>query len=348
MGGPEAGGPAPPWQIGRGTIPETILGYVVRHTARHQLGLAALSVLVFGLATVPLELQRRIINTLVARGPFETVLWLALLYVGVALAEQSLKLALNVYRGWVAENTVRRLRGLVGEIAGASQANANLSGASQAGSGEEAGVQISMVLEEAEPIGGFTGMSLSEPLLQGGILASVVGYMVYLDWRLALLGLAFFLPQTLFVPLLQRAINSRARSRILVKRGISSGLVVNATGRRSGWGWTLDPIGRVFELNMGIYRLKFTMNLLMNMMHHLAVASTLCFGGWQVLQGEIEVGTVVAMVGGLGKLNDPWGDLVNWARELAVVGIKYRLFSGVLTGLSAGPRPAAGRDNPST
>jgi ABC-type bacteriocin/lantibiotic exporter with double-glycine peptidase domain len=340
MGGPEAGDPGPPRQIDRGAIPETILGYVVRYTARHQLGLAALSVLVFGLATVPLELQRRVVNALVARGPVETVLWLAVLYVGVALAEQSLKLALNVYRGWVAENTVRRLRGLVGDIAGASEA----------GSSEEAGVQISMVLEEAEPIGGFTGMSLSEPLLQGGILASVVGYMVYLDWRLALLGLAFFLPQTVFVPLLQRSINRRARSRILVKRDISSGLVVNAASGRSGWGWTQDPISRVFELNMGIYRLKFTMNLLMNMMHHLAVASTLGFGGWQALQGEIEIGTVVAMVGGLGKLNDPWGDLVNWARELAVVGIKYRLFSGVLAGLSAGPASAAaaGRDKPST
>jgi hypothetical protein len=42
---------------------------------------------------------------------------------------------------------------------------------------------------------------------------------------------------------------------------------------------------------------------------------------------------VVAVVAGLGKLNDPWGDIVNWARELAVVGIKYRLFAGVLEGL---------------
>jgi hypothetical protein len=35
----------------------------------------------------------------------------------------------------------------------------------------------------------------------------------------------------------------------------------------------------------------------------------------------------VAVVGGLGKLNDPWGDLVNWARELSVVAVKYRLFA---------------------
>jgi hypothetical protein len=38
-------------------------------------------------------------------------------------------------------------------------------------------------------------------------------------------------------------------------------------------------------------------------------------------------------VGGLGKLNDPWGDLVNWARELSVVGVKYRLFADAATKL---------------
>lgn len=314
---------------GHAPMPATILGFVLRSSGRHQAALAVLSVLVFLLSAAPLELQRRVINVLVGRGAFETVLWLAAAYVGVVLSEQSLKLCLNVYRGWVAENSVRRLRSLVGEYADRARRDV---------SGEEAGVEISMVLEEAEPIGGFTGVSLSEPLLQGGVLTSVIVYMLYLDWRMALLGLAFFLPQVLFVPLLQRAINRRAQSRILVKRGISGGLVSRLAGRGSSgervrWGWTQDPIERVFTLNMGIYRIKFTMNLLMNMMHHLAVASALCFGGWQVLQGTIEVGTVVAVVAGLGKLNDPWGDLVNWARELAVVGVKYRLFAGVLEGL---------------
>jgi hypothetical protein len=46
----------------------------------------------------------------------------------------------------------------------------------------------------------------------------------------------------------------------------------------------------------------------------------------------------VAIVGGLGKLNDPWGDLVNWARELSVVGVKYRLFADVVN-RAATPQP---------
>jgi ABC-type bacteriocin/lantibiotic exporter with double-glycine peptidase domain len=64
-------------------------------------------------------------------------------------------------------------------------------------------------------------------------------------------------------------------------------------------------IDHVFDLNMGIYKLKFTMNFLMNLMHHLGVACALGLGGWYAVKGQIEVGTVVAFVSGLAKVNDP-------------------------------------------
>lgn len=314
-------------------MPPTILGYVVQFTGLHQAGLALLSVAVFLLSAVPLELQRRIVNDVIGKGAFRTLFWLAATYAFVAVAEQSLKLVLNVYRGWVAESTVRRLRNGVRGIGVA----ADLSSGSHA----DTGVEVAMILEEAEPIGGFTGISLSEPLLQGGILASVIGYMFYLEPVLALLGLAFFVPQMVFVPLLQLAINRRAEARILTKREISGTIVEGAFPE----GHALEdaPIQRVFELNMGIYKLKYSMNLLMNLMHHLAVAVALCIGGWLAIEGRIEVGTVVAIVGGLGKLNDPWGDLVNWAREFSVVGVKYRLFADAANRLAnaAPARPAA-------
>ncbi len=53
----------------------------------------------------------------------------------------------------------------------------------------------------------------------------------------------------------------------------------------------------------------------------------------RVAAGEVApVGAVVAVVSGLGKLNDPWGDLVNWAREWSVDSVKYRLFADAVNG----------------
>jgi len=82
-------------------MPRTVMGYVLRFTGIHQAGLAALSIAVFLLSAAPLELQRRIVNDLINKGSARVIFWLAVTYASVALAEQGLKLALNVYRAWV-------------------------------------------------------------------------------------------------------------------------------------------------------------------------------------------------------------------------------------------------------
>jgi ABC-type bacteriocin/lantibiotic exporter with double-glycine peptidase domain len=181
---------------------------------------------------------------------------------------------------------------------------------SPAGHTDVPGTRVAMMVDEALPIGGFVGMSVSEPVLQGGILTSVIGYMIFLEPYMALLSLAFLAPQVVFVPLMQGAINRRAEARIKTIREVSSDMI--------NIGNAVDAqIERVFSLNMGIYKIKYSMNLLMNLMHYFAVAMALGIGGWFAVAGRIEVGTVVAVVAGLGKLNDPWGDLVNWPRVLS-------------------------------
>lgn len=76
-----------------------------------------LSIAVFLLSAVPLELQRRIINDLTERRQFSEVLWLALGYASVALTNQVLEMLLNIYRSWVAESAVRSLRRTISEAA---------------------------------------------------------------------------------------------------------------------------------------------------------------------------------------------------------------------------------------
>lgn len=317
-------------------LPKTLMGYVLRTSGRHQIGLAALAAGVFGLTSVPLEIQRRIVNDAIKNGATQTIVWLAIAYAGVALLEQAFKLGLNVYRGWVSEDAVRTLRRTLRESGLHEPAHRDVQreGRREGNKDDdsETGTHAAMVVSEAEPIGGFVGMAISEPLLQIGILVSVIGYMTFLEpWALAL-SAGFLLPQMLFVPLLQRAINRRAAERVQTLRHVGGDIVATGVPEEQG-------IQRVFELNMGIYKIKFSMNLAMNFMYHAAVAIALGVGGLLVVRNQLEVGTVVAVVSGLGKLNDPWGDLVNWGREFSVDAVKYRLFADVLEqhGKSGGP-----------
>jgi ABC-type multidrug transport system fused ATPase/permease subunit len=303
-------------------LPPSIFDYVLRIGGRHQIALVALSVVVFALSTVPLEIQRRIVNDAIRNGKVSPILWLALAYFGVALLEGGIKLVLNIYRGWASEMAVLDLRRVVAALTPHA--------ASVASPVNAQGTEISMILTEVEPIGGFAGISISEPLLQTGVLVSVFGYLVFLQPMVALLCALAFSPQLVFVPLMQEAINRRSGERIETLRSVGGTIVDAGAHAVADAGAPADGtqeghLRHVFALNMGIFKIKFTMYFLMNLMHHLGVATALGVGGYYVAQGRIDVGTVVAFVSGLAKVNDPWGDLVDWYREMTLVRTRYRL-----------------------
>src|ERR1700752_2571067 len=91
-------------------LPSSVFRYVLATSGVHQLLLLALTVSVFLLEIVPLELQRRVVNDLVKNRPYRWVITLCAVYAGVVLVQGGTKLALNVYRGWVGERAVRDLR----------------------------------------------------------------------------------------------------------------------------------------------------------------------------------------------------------------------------------------------
>ena len=307
-------------------LPGTIFRYVFSVSWPHQLVLVVLTVVTFLLEIVPLEIQRRVVNNLVKERPFQWVVLLCAAYAGAVLFQGTTKLGLNVYRGWVGENAIRDLRRHI---------LAYLRVARIAAPGPEArGVGAAMLVGEVEPIGGFVGGSISEPLLQGGILLSVLAYIVHLDKWMAAAAFALFLPQLVIVPLMQTAINRRAGARVWILRQLGVSAVDASAAsieRDRSDGRRID---RVLYLNMGIFKLKFSMNFLMNFFSHLQVVAALLIGGWMVHTDQLEVGGVVAFISAVGRLNDPWGDLVNYFRDLSITQVKFGLVAERVNQLS--------------
>lgn len=315
-----------------------IFGYVIRQTGKHQIVIALLTVAVFLLEIVPLEVQRRVINDLVKHRNYQMIVVLCGGFLAAVLAQGGTKLILNIYRGWVGEWATRDLRHRVRMLSSSS---------SDASSSSEAtGIQASMVVSEVEPIGGFVGGAISEPLLEIGILASVLAYMVHVDWRMGLSALGLFVPQLIFVPLMQGAMNRRTKKKVKIVRRLSISVVGRPAEEEPAADQERDDerIERVFKLNVGILKLKFTMNFLMNLSTQLQVIAALLVGGWLVHEGQLEVGGIVAFISGIGKLADPWGDLVNWFRDVNLNQVKYRLMRDAvdyqLTGAGEPPGPA--------
>jgi ABC-type bacteriocin/lantibiotic exporter with double-glycine peptidase domain len=310
-------------------MPQGLYRYIWRVSGRDQIFLSILAVAVFLLDLVPLELQRRIVNGALAKHALMQLVLLALLYVATVLAQGGLKLLLNIYRGSVSEAANRRLR---------LQLSPASDGRAEPPAPRREGVDIAIIVSEVEAVGGFVGASVSDAVLNGGLLIAVFGYMLVLQPWMALVAVLLFFPQFLFIPFLQKAINRRTERRIQVLRKLSVEIVDEAADRR---GPREDApyrrqVDRIYNLNMQIFRRKFGMNFLMNLLHQIGVIGILFVGGWFVIRGRTEVGTVVAFISGLNRVNDPWGDLVNYFRDMTNARVKYRLIAAAL-----GHRPAA-------
>jgi ABC-type multidrug transport system fused ATPase/permease subunit len=298
-------------------MPGNIYRYVLATSGWHQLSLVGLTVAVFLLEIVPLELQRRVVNDLVKHRSFSLIVGLCAVYAGTVLAQGGTKLVLNIYRSWVGESATRDLRRRVHVLVSSpSAASSTL---------EAEGIQASMIVAEVESVGGFVGGSVSEPLLQGGILVSVLGYMIHVDFWMAATAFALFVPQLVFVPLMQGAMNRRTGARVQIIRQLSVSVVEGISGDAAHDRTDDERIQHVFDLNMGVFRLKFSMNFLMNLSTQLQVIGALLVGGLAVYQGRLEIGGVVAFISGIGRITDPWGDLVNYFRDVNLTQVKYRL-----------------------
>ena len=138
-----------------------------------------------------------------------------------------------------------------------------------------------------------------------------------------------------YAGIVQAAVNRRTGARIRVLRQLGIAMI-KGNGGADDEGSRADDrrIEQALALDMGIFKLKFTMNLLMNICNHLQVVSALLVGGWWVCTGHIEIGGVVAFISGIGRLNDPWGDLANYFRNVNVIQIKYRLLADAVNQLS--------------
>ena len=294
-----------------------------RVTWQRQLILIALSLVVAGLAAAPLKLQEQIINHLIARGEPEVLVWLCGGYLGVVALSGGLKFALNFLTAGAGERVVRLIRGRLytravheGDAAAVSR-----------------GTLVTMTSAEAEGVGAFAGAAVATPVLQVGTLLSVIGFIAASEPALGLIALAVIVPQVVIVVAIQARVNRAARERTLRLRDAADRLSASDLARIE------KEITRDFDdvlaLRLRIFRLKLSTKYLQNLISAAGTAGVLLLGGWLVLEGRTDTGTVVASLSGLARLEGPWRELVAFYRQASVMRVNYEMLINAFTGAPA-------------
>ncbi|MDX1376823.1 MAG: hypothetical protein R3357_14755 [Burkholderiales bacterium] len=282
-------------------MPRSLYRYVWRVSGAQQLWLVALTALVFPLSLAPVELQRRIVNSAVRAESIELLAALGAIYLAALLVSAALKFALNVLQTRIAESVIRVLRLRI-----ARQRD-----------GHE-GMRISMAAAEAETIGGFVGESLSFPVLNGGMVITMVVYMFIVEPLIAAVALGFFFPSLVVSPLVQARINREAEAHTRLVRQLGETISDNARG-------ATRLIEGLYAARLRAHALKFGLKAFNNVIAQLGPLSVLLVGGWMVIQGETEVGTIVAFVAGFERIIDPSRQMLNFYRRLSAMRVQYGL-----------------------
>lgn len=308
-------------------MPQSLLVFIWQISGRRQILLCVLTLIVSLLTTLPLELQRRIVDDAIHDHAVDLLLMLSAAYLGVLLLQGGLKYWLNVYRGYMVEHVAREVRHLIFD-------------GTQRKEGEhpvKEGAVVSMVAAEVEDLAGFVGDSVSFPLLQAGTALSAMGYLIWVEPRIALFAIMLYLPQLFVVPLGQRRINrwGNIHARLLRKMGDT----IVGTGVGAGFDRHGRPKFRrrfmrlvtgAYRTRRAVYRVKFFLTFFGNLLDALAPLIVLSVGGWLVIRGEVEVSTLVVFITGFQKVADPWDQLLTFYRTASNANVKYRLIADAL------------------
>jgi ABC-type multidrug transport system fused ATPase/permease subunit len=325
-------------------MPKSLYTFIWQESGRQQIWLCLLTAVVVPLSTVPLELQRRIINDALGARNAGTLLLLCGLYLLAILVQGGLKYLLNIYRGRVVETVIRSLRNTI-------YRHCRPTGEENRPDHEfvDRGGIVSMIASEAEDLGGFVGESLSMPLLQAGTALSVLGYLVWVQPFIASFAVVIYLPQLVIVPTTQRVINRFARSHAKVVRKMGDHIVAEAAIRGNPARRFARLVDQALETRINIYRIKYFLTFFGNFLDAIGPLGVLLVGGWMVIRGQTEVSTLVVFISGFQRVSDPFDVLVNYYRGASNARVQYQLIldsmpPGVVGAPAAKPpavRPAA-------
>jgi ABC-type bacteriocin/lantibiotic exporter with double-glycine peptidase domain len=292
-----------------------------RVTGRQQLLLIVLSLLVAGLAAVPLKLQQLVVNDFTYGGGVRRLAWLCLAFLAAVLLSAGLKFLLGLRLSVAGEGAVRLIR---------ERLYRNAVG--RAGEPPQRGSLVAMLAAEAEAVGAFAGSAIATPLLQVGTLASVIGFIALSQPWLGLLALAVVAPQAAIVVGLQKRINARVKERVQHLRDVADR--ISAADLAAVDEAVLADFAAIYETRRRLFLLKLSSKFLLGAIGALGKVGILFLGGWLVLRGRSDVGTVVASLAGLTRIDGPWRELIAFFRQASVVRVKFGLLAGPL-GLAA-------------
>ncbi|MEH6360832.1 MAG: ABC transporter ATP-binding protein, partial [Amylibacter sp.] len=313
-----------------------MFSFIWKYSKRDQIVLLGITIALFPLLYLTLELPKRIINDAIgAQGHsinfhgFEIgqITFLALLctaFLIAVLLHGMLKMRINTMKGVLAERMLRRFRfSLINRILRFPKPYFQRT---------SQGELVSMVTSESEPLGGMMGDAISQPVLQAGQMLTILSFLFLQSLWFGLAAIALIPVQAWLIPKLQKQVNLMNKERIKEVRQLASEIGESAAGatalrKNRGWRYNMaiitDRLGRLFEIRVRIYQKKFFMKFLNNFITQLTPFFFFSIGGYLVIRGNVSIGALVAALAAYKDLSSPWKELLAYYNQVQDLSLRW-------------------------
>lgn len=338
---------------------QTLYAYIWKHSRRDQLVIIAIALAAQPFYFLTLTLPKLIVNGPIQGGGFETEgatqqffrfvvglpEWLGdqwVIFEGVALERLPyllalsfaflalvgfngfLKFLINTMKGRLGERLLRRLRyDLVDRVLRFPPSHLRKT--------KQAEI-ASMVKDEVEPLGGFSGDAFVWPVFLAGQALTALTFIVVQNFWLGLVSLIVVLGQALIIPRLRRPILQLGKLRQLQARELAGrvgeivdgGVDIRVHGT-SNWERAdiVRRLGRIFDIRFELYQRKYFVKSLNNFIAQLTPFIFYAVGGYFVITQQLDVGQLVAVIMAYKDLPGPIKELIDWDLQRQDVQIKY-------------------------
>ncbi|MEO1364006.1 MAG: ABC transporter ATP-binding protein, partial [Pseudomonadota bacterium] len=317
-------------------IERSLFAFIWKFSKRDQLVLLVVTLTLFPLLYLTLELPKRIINEAIGAGSsvievygfaFDQITYLMILcglFLLAVLCHGLLKMRINTMKGVLAERLLRRFRyTLIARILRFPQPYFERT---------SQGELVSMVTAESEPMGGLMGDAVAQPVLQAGQMLTILGFLFFQSVAFGLAAIALIPLQAWLIPKLQRQINLLNKKRVVQVRALAAEIGEAAGGagtlrKHGGWRYRMamvgDRLGQLFAIRFDIYQKKFFMKFLNNFITQLTPFFFFSIGGYLVIQGDVTLGALVAALAAYKDLSSPWKELLAYYNQSADMSLRW-------------------------
>ncbi|WP_449410992.1 ABC transporter transmembrane domain-containing protein [Methylobacterium komagatae] len=252
------------------------------------------------------------------------LLGLSLMFLGLVIVNGAFKFWINLQKGILGERMLRRLRFQLFALMLRFSAEAQ----SEVKSSETA----TIIRDEVEPIGSFIGDAIVVPAQLGTQALTALAFILMQNVWLGLVAGGMVGVQMTVIPRLRRQIIVLSRKRQIASRAFAGrvaevldglpAVTLNNTGR-----WERAEIGgrlyALYDLRLRIYRRKFAVKYLNNLIAQITPFLFYAIGGVFALKGELDIGQLVAVLAAYRDLPPPLKELIDWDQQRLDVEVKY-------------------------